>query len=90
MAEPGAHPRHRHIEGWFRHDGAVARWSGAFLRRWLAGGHPGARPPAGRTHRIGKKPRGINQVRHHKPENASFFRLILYNQEKLHERFDEN
>jgi GMP synthase (glutamine-hydrolysing) len=44
MAEPGAHPRHRHIEGWFRHDGAVARWSGAFLRRWLAGGHPGARP----------------------------------------------
>ena len=40
MAEPGAHPRHRHIEGWFRHDGAVARWSGAFVRRWLAGGQP--------------------------------------------------
>jgi GMP synthase (glutamine-hydrolysing) len=37
MGEPGARPRHRHIEGWFRHDGAVARWSGAFLRRWLAG-----------------------------------------------------
>ena len=38
MAEPGARPRHHHIEGWFRHDGAVARWSGAFLRRWLAFG----------------------------------------------------
>ncbi|MCI0598456.1 MAG: glutamine amidotransferase [Beijerinckiaceae bacterium] len=37
LAEPGARPRHRHIEGWFRHDAAVARWSGAFLRRWLAG-----------------------------------------------------
>jgi GMP synthase (glutamine-hydrolysing) len=46
MGEPGAHPRHRHLEGWFRHDGAVARWSGAFLRRWLAG-PPGALP--GRT-----------------------------------------
>jgi GMP synthase (glutamine-hydrolysing) len=45
MGEPGAHPRHRHLEGWFRHDGAVARWSGAFLRRWLAG-PPGARPSA--------------------------------------------
>jgi GMP synthase (glutamine-hydrolysing) len=44
MGEPGARPRHRHIEGWFRHDGAVARWSGAFLRRWLAGGKPGALP----------------------------------------------
>jgi hypothetical protein len=38
MGEPGARPRHRHIEGWFRHDGAVARWSGAFLRRWLPDG----------------------------------------------------
>jgi GMP synthase (glutamine-hydrolysing) len=44
MAEPGARPRHRHIEGWFRHDGAVARWSGAFLRRWLALGQPDALP----------------------------------------------
>ncbi len=44
MAEPGARPRHRHIEGWFRHDSAVARWSGAFLRRWLALGQPGALP----------------------------------------------
>ena len=44
MGEPGARPRYRHIEGWFRHDGAVARWSGAFLRRWLAGWSPGALP----------------------------------------------
>jgi hypothetical protein len=32
MGEPGARPRHRHIEGWFRHDGAVARWSGGRQR----------------------------------------------------------
>jgi GMP synthase (glutamine-hydrolysing) len=38
MVSPGAHPRHRHLEGWFRHDGAVARWSSAFLRAWLAEG----------------------------------------------------
>lgn len=37
LAEPGARPRHRHIEGWVRHDRAVARWSTAFLRSWLAG-----------------------------------------------------
>jgi GMP synthase (glutamine-hydrolysing) len=47
MAEPGARPPHRHIEGWFRHDGAVARWSGAFLRRWLALGQPDAFSPEG-------------------------------------------
>jgi GMP synthase (glutamine-hydrolysing) len=35
LTEPGATPRHRHFQGWFRHDGAVARWSAAFLRRWL-------------------------------------------------------
>jgi len=44
LAEPGARPRHRHIEGWFRHDHAVALWSSAFLRRWLAGSQPGALP----------------------------------------------
>jgi len=33
---PNAHPRHRHLEGWFLHDGAVARWSDAFLKAWLA------------------------------------------------------
>lgn len=37
MAMPGAHPRHRHLEDWFRHDRAVARWSGAFLDGWLKG-----------------------------------------------------
>ena len=37
LTEPGACPRLRHVEGWFRHDAAVARWSGAFMRRWLYG-----------------------------------------------------
>jgi GMP synthase (glutamine-hydrolysing) len=41
LTEPGARPRHRHIEGWLRHDAAVARWSGAFLSRWLAGSRDG-------------------------------------------------
>jgi len=36
LTEPGASPRHRHIEGWFRHDAAVAGWSRAFLHRWLS------------------------------------------------------
>jgi GMP synthase (glutamine-hydrolysing) len=35
LTEPGARPRH--VEGWFRHDADVARWSGAFLRQWLSG-----------------------------------------------------
>lgn len=34
MALPGAQPRHLHLEGWFRHDAAVARWSEAFLTQW--------------------------------------------------------
>jgi GMP synthase (glutamine-hydrolysing) len=37
LSEPGACPRHRHIQGWFRHDAAVSRWSSAFLHRWLSG-----------------------------------------------------
>jgi GMP synthase (glutamine-hydrolysing) len=36
----GAEPRHRHIQGWFRHDAAVTRWSNAFLRNWVAGKKP--------------------------------------------------
>jgi GMP synthase (glutamine-hydrolysing) len=36
MDLPGAHPRHLHLEGWYRHDAAVARWSEAFLRSWLS------------------------------------------------------
>ncbi len=35
---PGARPLHRHLEGWLRHDRAIARWSGAFLQNWLAEG----------------------------------------------------
>jgi GMP synthase (glutamine-hydrolysing) len=35
MDLPGAHPRHRHLEGWFQNDAAVARWSDAFMRTWL-------------------------------------------------------
>jgi GMP synthase (glutamine-hydrolysing) len=34
---PGAHPRHRHLEGWYQHDGATARWLDAFLKTWLGG-----------------------------------------------------
>jgi GMP synthase (glutamine-hydrolysing) len=37
---PGARPLHRHIEGWVRHNRAIARWSGAFLDSWLASGEP--------------------------------------------------
>ena len=47
MTEPGARPRHRHIEGWLRHDRAIARWSHAFLRQWLSGGQAGALPAMG-------------------------------------------
>lgn len=35
MNMPGAQKRHKHLEGWFQHDAAVARWTSAFLRRWL-------------------------------------------------------
>jgi GMP synthase (glutamine-hydrolysing) len=38
MNQPGAQIRQRHLEGWFLHDGAVARWTSAFLRRWLGRG----------------------------------------------------
>lgn len=43
MTLPGARPRGGHLEGWFTHDGAVARWTDAFLRSWLAGGAVDAR-----------------------------------------------
>jgi GMP synthase (glutamine-hydrolysing) len=36
MQSPGAHPRHLHLEGWFQHDAAVACWSDAFLKAWVA------------------------------------------------------
>ncbi len=35
MAMPGAQPREAHIEGWYRHDQAVAAWICAFLDAWL-------------------------------------------------------
>jgi GMP synthase (glutamine-hydrolysing) len=37
MASPGAQPRHLHLEGWYRHDRAVARWTDAFLEGWIKG-----------------------------------------------------
>lgn len=37
LNQAGAQPRRRHFEGWLRHDAAIARWSGAFLRRWIPG-----------------------------------------------------
>jgi GMP synthase (glutamine-hydrolysing) len=39
---PGAQPRQDHLEGWHRHDPAVAAWMRAFLPQWLAGGLPKA------------------------------------------------
>ncbi len=46
MGLPGA--RRGHLEGWYEHDGAVARWTEAFLGAWIAGGPPPrvAVPPA--------------------------------------------
>jgi GMP synthase (glutamine-hydrolysing) len=32
---PGACLRHQHLEGWYLHDGATARWLEAFVRAWL-------------------------------------------------------
>jgi GMP synthase (glutamine-hydrolysing) len=32
---PGAQPRHRHLEGWYLHDGATDRWINAFLALWI-------------------------------------------------------
>ncbi len=43
MGSPGAKPAPEHRDGWFQHDPAIARWTPAFLRRWLesgAGGEP--------------------------------------------------
>ena len=35
-AAKNARPVHSHREAWFQHDGAVARWSSAFLAAWTA------------------------------------------------------
>ena len=45
MALPGATARRSHLEGWFEHDGAVARWTEAFLRFWISGKPATAQPP---------------------------------------------
>ena len=37
MGDPGAKPRESHLADWFRYDAAVAKWSDAFLRKWIAG-----------------------------------------------------
>ena len=38
MSLPGALPRQHHLDGWFQHDGAVARWTDAFLGLWISRG----------------------------------------------------
>jgi GMP synthase (glutamine-hydrolysing) len=35
MELPGAQPRRAHMDGWYRHDAAVARWIDSFLHRWI-------------------------------------------------------
>ena len=47
LALPGARPtRRHHLDGWFEHDGAVARWTDAFLGFWISKGAEAALPPA--------------------------------------------
>jgi GMP synthase (glutamine-hydrolysing) len=46
LSTPGARPARGHMEGWFEHDGPVARWSEAFLRSWVLGGAFNAYRPA--------------------------------------------
>ena len=36
MGAPNARERQHHLDGWFQHDAAVARWLDCFLRTWLA------------------------------------------------------
>ena len=39
MTLPGAWPtRQHHLDGWFQHDAAVARWTDAFLGFWISRG----------------------------------------------------
>ena len=50
LGEPGACPRHAHLEGWHLHDAAVAHWLRVFLGHWLAGKR--LSPPAPQSVRI--------------------------------------
>ncbi|MDR3407533.1 MAG: glutamine amidotransferase [Methylovirgula sp.] len=34
LEQPGACPREQHLQGWYQHDMAIARWSDAFLDAW--------------------------------------------------------
>lgn len=35
MAAPGAQQREAHIDGWYLHDAAIARWIDSFLHSWI-------------------------------------------------------
>ncbi|MDX7953133.1 glutamine amidotransferase [Lichenihabitans sp. Uapishka_5] len=48
MTMPGAWPtRQHHLDGWFAHDAAVARWLDAFLGFWISRGRDSAQPATG-------------------------------------------
>jgi len=55
LERPGARPRSEHLEGWFRHDRAVALWLETMLPAWLngalAGGETRAPTPLERAPR---------------------------------------
>ena len=45
LSLPGAwSTRRHHLDGWFEHDGAVARWTDAFLGFWASRGAEPVRP----------------------------------------------
>ena len=54
MALPGAHATRRlHLDGWFEHDGAVARWTDAFLGFWISRGtEPAQKACVGAEHAL--------------------------------------
>ena len=60
MSAPGAWPRRSHLDGWFQHDGAVARWTDAFLGFWISRGEQPVRPePVGEEHALETLPRAL-------------------------------
>lgn len=56
LARPGAQPRHGHLDGWFQHDGMVAKWLRAFLSSWLDGAELGAPAERGPDERVSPEP----------------------------------